>query len=64
MFEKYLNNRFLTLYFFPLIIGSLSVLSFQPFNFSIINFLILPLSFYLIVFIKKKISEHLQKKTF
>ncbi len=64
MFEKYLNNRFLTLYFFPLIIGSLSVLSFQPFNFSIINFLILPLSFYLIVFIKKKSQSIYRKKPF
>ena len=64
MFEKYLNNRVLILYLFPLIIGSLSVFSFQPFNFSIINFLILPLSFYLIVFIKKKSQSIYRKKPF
>ncbi len=54
MIEKYLNNRFLILYFTPLILGGLTVFSFQPFNFTFINFLILPLFFYFVVYIKKK----------
>ena len=54
MSEKYLNNRFFTLYFLPLIIGSLTVFSFQPFNYLFVNFIILPLYFYLVVYIKKK----------
>ncbi len=54
MFEKFLNNRFYTLYFLPFILGSASVFSFQPFNFTLINFLILPVIFYLIVYINKK----------
>ena len=33
MIEKYLNNRFLTLYLIPFIFGSLTTLSFEPFNF-------------------------------
>ena len=54
MFEKYLNNRLFILYVLPFLLGSLSILSFQPFNLTVINFLILPLFFYLIIFIKKK----------
>ncbi len=54
MIEKYLDNRFLTLYIIPFIIGSLTVLTFEPFNIWIINFLVLPLFFYLLVYIKKK----------
>ena len=54
MFEKYLNNRFLILYLIPFIIGSLTVLSFQPFNLTIVNLIIFPLFFYLIVYINKK----------
>ena len=38
MIEKYLVNRFLTLYVIPFIIGSLTVLTFEPFNIWIINF--------------------------
>ena len=54
MFERYLNNRFFILYFIPFITGSLTVLSFQPFNLTIINLIIFPLIFYLIVYINKK----------
>ena len=54
MVEQYLNNRLIVLYIIPFLLGLLTVFSFQPFNFSIINFFILPIFFYLIVFIKKK----------
>ena len=54
MLDKYLNNRFLILYFTPFIIGLLTVFSFQPFNITLINFLILPIFFYLTVYINKK----------
>jgi len=54
MFEKFLNSRFLILYVIPFTIGSLSVISFHPFNITIINFIIFPLFFYLIVYINKK----------
>ncbi len=54
MVEKYLNNRFFTLYLIPFIAGSISTLSFQPFNFTIVNFLIFPIFFFLITYINKK----------
>ena len=64
MFEKYLNNRFFILYVFPFLLGSFSILSFQPFNLTVINFLILPLFFYLIIYIKKKSKSTYRKKPF
>ena len=54
MIEKYLNNRFFTLYIIPLILGSLTTLSFEPFNLTIINLIIFPFFFYLLVYINKR----------
>ena len=62
MIEKFLNNRFLTLYIIPVTIGSLSVISFHPFNITIINLIIFPLFFYLIVYINKKSKSVYRKK--
>ena len=64
MIEKYLNNRLLTLYLIPFSLGSLTVLSYQPFNFSLINFFILPSFFYLIIYIKKKSKSVYRKKPY
>ena len=64
MTQKFLNNRFFILYLFPFFLGSLTVFSFQPFNLTIINFLILPLFFYLTVFITKKSKSVYRKKPF
>ena len=64
MFETYLNNRLFTLFICPLILGSLTVFSFQPFNLSAINFLVLPIFFYLLVYIKKKSKSIYRKKPF
>ena len=64
MLERYLNNRFLILYITPLIIGSLTSLSFQPYNLIIINFIIFPLFFYLVVHINKKSKVIYRKKPY
>ena len=64
MIEELLNKRIFTLYIFPFIFGILSVFSFQPFNFTLINFLILPIIFYLIIFIKKKSKSKFRKKPY
>ncbi len=62
MIEKFLNSRLLTLYILPLAFGSLTTLSFEPFNFTMINFIIFPFFFYLIVFINKKSKSLYRKK--
>ena len=64
MIEKYLDSRLLILYIIPFILGSLTVLSFEPFNIWVINFLVFPLFFYLLVYIKKKSKSIYRKKPF
>jgi len=62
MFKKFLNSRFLLLYATPFTLGSLSIISFHPFNITIVNFIIFPLFFYLIVYINKKSKSIYRKK--
>ncbi len=64
MLEKILNNRFAVLYLLPFFLGLLTVLSFQPFNLSFINFFILPIFFFLIVYVKKKSRSSYRKKPY
>ena len=64
MISKYLDKRFITLFLIPFLIGSLSVLSFQPFNLTFINFFTLPTFFYLIIYIKKKSKSVYRKKPY
>ena len=65
MLEKILSNRFIIIYLAPFILGSLTVFSFQPFNFSLINFIIFPLTFSLIVYVKKRsISIYRKSKSY
>ena len=61
MIEKYIDNRLFILYLFPFTLGALTVVSFQPFNFSFVNFIILPLFFYLVVYIKKNLKVFIEK---
>ena len=64
MINKILNNRFIVLYFLPFFLGLLTVFTFQPFNFSFINFFILPVLFFLIVYVKKKSQNIYRKKPY
>jgi apolipoprotein N-acyltransferase len=64
MFKQLKNNRFFILYFLPFIIGSLTVLSFEPFNLTIINFIIFPIFFYLLVYINKKSKSVYREKPY
>ena len=64
MIEKYLNNRLIILLICPFAIGCLSTLSFEPFNFTLINLLIFPLFFYLLVYINKKTKGIYRKKPY
>ena len=58
------RNRFLNLFFFPFCIGSLSVLSFAPFDYTFINFLLFPLFYLILLNIKKKSKSKYRKKPF
>ena len=63
-FEKVLNNRFLVLILFPFLLGAVSVLSFQPFNFLFINFFSLSLLFLILTYVRKKIKKTYRKKPY
>ena len=64
MLEKVLNNRIIILYLLPFFLGAASVFSFQPFNLSIINFIILPIFFLLLVYVKKRSKSTYRKKPY
>ena len=64
MLEKILNNRYIVLYVLPFFLGILTVFSFQPFNISFINFFLLPIFFYLLVYVRKKSKSTYRKKPF
>lgn len=61
---NFFNKRIFILFFFPILLGGLSVLSFQPFNFFLINFFTLPSLFWLIFYVKKKSKSVYVKKPF
>ena len=62
--EKFLNTRFLTLCIIPFILGSLTTLSFEPFNYTLINFIIFPLFFYFIIYINRKSKNVYRKRPY
>lgn len=61
MLEKYLDKKFFTLFLLPFIIGGITVFSFQPFNLTFVNFIVLPIFFYLIIYIKKNQKVNLER---
>ena len=64
MFSKLIEQKLLVLYVFPFIVGSLSFLSFQPFNYSFINFVIFPMLFLLLSYVNKKSKNIYRKKPY
>ena len=64
MINIFLNNRILLVFMLPFFLGCLSVFSFQPYNFTFINFFILPSFFLLIVYVNKKSRGIYRKKPF
>ena len=64
MLDKILNNRILILYIVPFILGMLATFSFQPFNFSFLNFVILPIFFFTLIYVKKKSKSIYRKKPY
>mgnify|MGYP001235429213 CR=1 FL=1 len=61
---NFFNRRIYILLIFPIFLGAISVLSFQPFNLVYINFLSLPALFWLILYVKKKSKSTYRKKPF
>ena len=64
MLNNFLNSRLIIVFIVPFILGLLTVFSFQPFNLTAINFLIIPLLFLLLTHIRKKSKNIYRKKPF
>ena len=64
MILNFLNSKFFLVFLFPLILGSLTVFSFQPFNHNYINFLIIPALFLVTTYVQKKSKNTYRKKPY
>ena len=60
----FFNKRIFIIFIFPLVLGGITVLGFQPFNLFFVNFLSLPLLFFIIIYVKKKSKSTYRKKPF
>ena len=54
MLSKVLNSRIAIIFIIPFILGIISIFSFAPFNFTIINFLTIPSLFLILTFVVKR----------
>ena len=64
MIFSFFNSRFFLVFLFPFILGTLTVFSFQPFNFNFINFIIIPILFLLTTYVQKKSRNIYRQKPY
>ncbi|MDA7606125.1 apolipoprotein N-acyltransferase [Pelagibacteraceae bacterium] len=64
MIFSFLNSRFFLVFFSPFILGVFTVFSFQPFNYSYINFFVIPALFLITTYVKKKSKNTYRKKPY
>jgi len=64
MIFNFFNSRFFLVFLFPLILGSLTVFSFQPFNYNFINFIIMPILFLVTTYVQKKSKNRYRKRPY
>ena len=54
---KLLENKFFVIYLIPFFLGLITVFSFQPFNFTIINFFSITCLFLIFFYLNNKIKK-------
>jgi len=59
-----LNNKFLTVFLVPFLLGAITILGFSPYNLTFINFFSFSILLFLIWNIKKKTQSKYRKKSF
>ena len=64
MIINFFISRFFLVFLFPFTLGTLTVFSFQPFNYSYINFLIIPALFLVTTFVQKKSKNRYRNKPY
>jgi len=64
MLSKILNSRLIIVFILPLILGLFSILSFAPYNFFFVNFLIIPALFLTLSYVSRRSKNIYRKKPF
>ena len=64
MINFFLHSRVLLVFVTPFLLGCLSVFSFQPYNFTLINFFIFPCLFFILSYINKRSKNKYRKKPY
>ena len=64
MILAFFNSRIFLIFLLPFLLGTLTVFSFQPFNFNYINFAIIPALFLLTTYVQKKSKNTFRKKPY
>ena len=64
LLENLINKRVSLVFLFPLVLGMLTVLTFQPYNLTFLNFLIIPCLFAILVYVNKKSKSTYRKKPY
>ncbi len=64
MLNYILNSRAILIFILPFALGLFTVFSFQPFNFTIVNFIVLPILFLLISNVNKRSKSRYRKKPY
>ena len=57
-----LNNKFVTVFFAPFLLGGMTILGFAPYNFTFINFFTFSILLFLVLEVKKKTRSKYRKK--
>ena len=64
MYQKIINSKLFIVFIIPFILGTSTVFSFQPFNFTIINFLTIPLLFSILCYVNRRSKNVYRKKPY
>ncbi len=64
IFQGIISSRVFMIFLIPFLLGLISVLSFQPFNLTFINFFIFPSLFFVLTFVNKRSRNIYRKKPF
>ena len=64
MIFNFFNSRFFLVFFLPFVLGTLTVFSFEPFNYNYINFFIIPALFLLTIHVQKKSKNTYRRKPY
>ena len=62
--ENILNNKNFVIFILPFFLGLLSVFSFQPFNFTFVNFFIIPCLFLILTYVQRRSKNIYRKKPY